>query len=54
MRAGWEPAVDPNENLDSGALRTSSPKEVRASAARVIGIGDSREELHLIYHSLDQ
>lgn len=54
MGAGWEPAVDPNENLDSGALRTSSPKEVRASAARVIDIGDSREDLLLIYHSLDQ
>lgn len=54
MGAGWEPAVDPNENLDSGALQTSSLKEVRASAARVIGIGDSRGDLFLIYHSLDQ
>lgn len=53
MGAGWEPAVDPDQNLHPGAPETSSPKEVRALAARVIGIGDSREELVLIYHSLD-
>lgn len=34
MGARWEPAVDPNENLGFG--RSSNPKEVQASAARVI------------------